>query len=257
MVTETSLPLPIVLVVDDDPRVRSFVRSALAGTVSLLEAPDGEQALRVLERHGGHNLDLVLVDQVIPEPSGLEVLRTVHLRWPWIPAIMITGFGSEDLAIEAFRAGARDYLKKPIELDRLRRTVVTLTSAPATTIPAGALERWVETAGAPAHPGVSRALAFVREHFTEALTLSDVARAASLSKFHFCRLFRRETGLAFRDYLQGLRVQRARALLADPRLTVTEVAYAVGFNDLSHFDKVFRRIAGVPPSEYRRTLRSP
>lgn len=243
--------VPIVLVVDDDPRVRSFVRSALADTVSLLEAPDGERALRVLERHGGHNLDLVLVDQVIPEPSGLELLQTVQRRWPWIPAIMITGFGSEDLAIQAFRAGARDYLKKPIDIDRLRQAVVAMTSARKS------LERWVGTAAAPAHPGVSRALAFVREHFTEATTLSDVARAASLSKFHLCRLFRRETGFAFRDYLQGLRVQRARELLADPRLTVTEVAYAVGFNDLSHFDKVFRRIAGVPPSEYRRTLRSP
>lgn len=252
-----SLSLPVVLVVEDDARVRSFVRAALAGTASLLEAPDGAQALRVLERQGGHNLDLVLIDQVIPGPSGLQVLQLVHSRWPWIPSVMMTGFGSEELAIQALRAGARDYLKKPIELDRLRRTVVALTCASVATAPAGPVERRAETAGVPAHRAVSRAVAFVYEHFAEAMTLSEVARAASLSKFHFCRLFRREMGLSFRDYLQGLRVGRARALLADPRLSVTEVAYAVGFNDLSHFDKVFRRIAGVPPSEYRRTLRAP
>jgi AraC-like DNA-binding protein len=61
-------------------------------------------------------------------------------------------------------------------------------------------------------------------------------------------------GFSFREYLQALRVRRARALLADPDLSVTEVAYAAGFNDLSNFDKVFRKIVGVPPSAYRKAI---
>ena len=252
--------LPVVLVVDDDAPVRSFMRIALEGTAKLVEAPDGEQALRMLERQGGRNLDLVLLDYVIPKRSGLEILRVVRLQWPWIPVVIITGFGSEDLAIHALRAGARDYLRKPIDVDQLRQTVVTLTakrSSGTRPEPGILMEESADAAmDAPraVHQGIARALAFAGKHFTESITLSEMAREASLSKFHFCRLFHREMGFSFRECLQGLRVRRARALLADPGLSVTEVAYAAGFNDLSHFDKVFRRIVGVPPSEYRKSI---
>lgn len=244
--------LPLVLLVDDDAPVRSFMRIALEGTATSVEAGDGEQALRMLERYNGRHLDLVLLDYVIPKPSGLEILRVVRRQWPWIPVVIITGFGSEDVAIHALRAGARDYLKKPIDVDQLRKTVVTLTAkrsscpGPETQMAEGDVPR-------PAHRGIARALTYAGEHFTEPLTLSGIARQASLSKFHFCRLFRREMGVSFREYLQGLRVRRATGLLAEPDLSVTEVAYAAGFNDLSNFDKVFRRIVGVPPSVYRKT----
>jgi YesN/AraC family two-component response regulator len=247
--------LPVVLVVDDDETVRSFVRIALEEKATMVEAPDGEQALRMLERLGGHNVDLVLLDYVIPNQSGLEILRVVRRRWPWLPVVIITGFGSEDVAIHAFRAGARDYLRKPIDVDQLRQTVVKLTaknlSGPRPgREPLGA-ESHVPRA---VHPSIARAVTYAGEHFTESITLSEIAREAFLSKFHFCRLFHREMGFSFREYLQGLKIRRAKALLADPSLSVTEVAYAAGFNDLSNFDKVFRKIVGVPPSAYRRTI---
>jgi AraC-like DNA-binding protein len=105
------------------------------------------------------------------------------------------------------------------------------------------------------HPNVRRALAFMREHLADPITLLDVAREAGLSRFHFCRLFHHETGAPFRAYLHDLRISRAKALLADPYLTITEVAQAVGFNDLSHFDRTFRRVVGQSPTEYRATIR--
>lgn len=248
--------LPVVLVVEDDAPVRSFIRIALEGTARLVEASDGEQALWMLERHGRHKPDLIILDYVIPKRSGLEILRVVRRQWPWIPVAIITGFGSEDLAIHALRAGARDYLRKPIDVDQLRQTVVTLLaerSCGTRPGPGSVMEESAGTAPRAVHQGIARALTFARQHFTEPIALSEIAREASLSKFHFCRLFHREMGVSFREYLQGLRVRRARALLAEQGLSVTEVAYAAGFNDLSHFDKVFRRIVGVPPSEYRKT----
>lgn len=252
---------PSVLVVEDDAGVRGFIQSALEDAANLVDASDGEHAMRLLDEKAGRNLDLVLVDHVIPEPSGLEIVRLVSRRWPWIPVVMMTGFGSESLVIQALRAGARDYLRKPIQLEELLRTVSTLTRARASAVPtaepraARAVDAGLEPPRA-LHRGVRQALDFVSAHFTEAITLSQVAREASLTKFHFCRLFHQQTGRSFREYLQAMRVRQAVALLGDPGLTVTEIAYAVGFNDLSHFDKVFRRIAGVPPSEYRRAIRS-
>jgi YesN/AraC family two-component response regulator len=245
-----------VLVVDDEAAVRDFIRSALEDTARVVEAEDGEHAVRLLDDRAGRNLDLVLVDHVIPEPSGLEIVRMVSRRWPWIPTVMMTGYGSEGLVIDALRAGARDYLRKPIQLDELRRTVATMTPkrAAAGTGPTGIPGEAELPPRRALHRGVRQALDFVSAHFTEDLTLSQVARVASLTKFHFCRLFRQETGCSLKEHLQVVRIRRAIALLADPDLTVTEIAYAVGFNDLSHFDKVFRRIAGVPPREYRKAI---
>jgi YesN/AraC family two-component response regulator len=253
--------LPSVLVVEDDTQVRCFIRSALEDMANVVDASDGEQAVRLLAEKAGRNLDLVLVDHVIPEPSGLEIVRLVSRRWSWIPVVMMTGFGSESLVIQALRAGARDYLRKPIELEELLRTVSTLTRPRADGGPTGEprvaqpRDSGLEPPRA-VHRGVRQALDFLSTHFTEAITLSQMAREASLTKFHFCRLFHQETGHSFREYLQVVRVRQAIVLLADRGLTVTEIAYAVGFNDLSHFYKVFRRITGLPPSEFRKALRS-
>ena len=94
----------------------------------------------------------------------------------------------------------------------------------------------------------------MRAHFAEPISLSGVAREAGLSRFHFSRLFHHEIGTPSHEYLQDLRVSRAKALLANRYLRVSEVAYAVGFNDLSHFDRTFRKMVGRSPSEYRALL---
>jgi two-component system, response regulator YesN len=248
--------VPWVLLVDDDAPVRSFMRLALEPTAVLIEARDGEQALQMLERHGGR-IDLVLLDYVIPHRSGLEILNAVRREWPRIPVVIITGFGSEAVAIDALRAGARDYLKKPIDVDKLRQTVAALTAKRSSvTVPGFEIQSAESDAPRPVHQGIARALRYASQHFTESITLSGIAREAALSKFHFCRLFHREMGFSFREHLQGLRVRRARELLADPTLSVTEIAYAVGFNDLSTFDKMFRKRVGVPPRTYRRSILS-
>jgi YesN/AraC family two-component response regulator len=254
----TACPLPSVFIVEDDTAVRALLRAALDGIAWVLEASDGEQAVKVLHDRAGRAVDLMLVDHLLPKRSGLEVLRLSRQQWPWIPVVIITGFGSEDLAIQAFRAGAKDYLKKPIDVREFRRVILAHArryrlladrgaKPPETSAP------FPEEAGA-THLGICRALIFVREHFTEPITLGQVAVEAGLSRFHFCRLFHRQVGFSFRGYLHALRIDHAKILLADPRITVTDAAYSSGFNDLSHFDRSFNRFVGVSPTAYRRTI---
>jgi AraC-like DNA-binding protein/ActR/RegA family two-component response regulator len=244
--------LPGVLVVDDEHLVRSFLRDALVTRARVLEAANSEQAIAVLQRYARGALDLLLVDYVLPLGSGLEILELTKRCWSWLPVVVFTGLGSEDVAVKAMRAGASDYLRKPIQLDVLLKTVDALLP-PAPRAP-GSLKAELdgrEPTGA-GHPNIQKALVFMREHFANRITLDDVARAACVSRYHFCRLFHQHMGAAFHDYLHELRVTEAKVLLTDQHLTVTEIAYAVGFNDLSHFDHTFRRIVGCAPSEYRR-----
>jgi two-component system response regulator YesN len=240
---------PTILLAEDDPGLRGVLVSALEERVHILEAEDGQRALELLEERHGRGLVLLLVDHALPKRSGLDVVRTTRRMWPWIPAVIITGAGSEDLAVEALRAGVRDYLKKPVSLGQLTETMDALI---AETPPASG-----ECLPEPCrlrHPAVVRAVEFAEGHYCEDITLDLVARRAALSKFHLCRLFRQETGSGFREFLRRVRIAQAKILLASTRSTVTEVAHAVGFNDLAHFDKVFARSVGVTPTDYRKSL---
>lgn len=100
-------------------------------------------------------------------------------------------------------------------------------------------------------PAVVRACRHIRQNLGEALTLADTARAAGLSRHHFCKVFHQETGLAFREFVARLRAERAAQLLRKPHSRVAEVALEVGFQSISQFNRVFRRIYGQSPTEFR------
>lgn len=96
---------------------------------------------------------------------------------------------------------------------------------------------------------------FIERHVTDALTLDAVAAAVELSAYHFVRVFRAGIGVTPHQYLMRVRLQHAIALLRDTALPVTDVAYEVGWGDLSTFNRTFRRDVGCTPMQLRRRLR--
>lgn len=101
---------------------------------------------------------------------------------------------------------------------------------------------------------VTRARQFIGEHQADDLSLAEVARAVNTSTFYFCKLFKRSTGLNFTEYLSQVRVEKAKHLLPNPNRRVSEIAYEIGFQSLTHFNRVFKRITGQSPTEYRKAL---
>jgi AraC-like DNA-binding protein len=99
----------------------------------------------------------------------------------------------------------------------------------------------------------ARVTAFLRANLHLPLTRADIARAVNLSPSHCARLFRAATGETLLERLTGLRMQRARALLLESTLPITQIALEVGFSSFSHFSQRFRAAAGLTPSEYRIT----
>ena len=102
---------------------------------------------------------------------------------------------------------------------------------------------------------VRNAKAFIHDHLAENLSLEAVANAVNVSLFHFCKLFKKATGLTFTDFVNHARVEKARRLLMRPSSRITEVAYDVGFQSLSHFNRSFRRITNESPTEFRSRLK--
>jgi len=103
-------------------------------------------------------------------------------------------------------------------------------------------------------PLVQRAREYIDEHKTEPLALSAVAKAAGASVFHFCKVFHNATGLKFTDYVARVRLDDARTQLLNPNRRVSEVAYDVGFQSLTQFNRTFKRVFGQSPSEFRERL---
>jgi AraC-like DNA-binding protein len=103
-------------------------------------------------------------------------------------------------------------------------------------------------------PLIARAKQYIRDHQTERLTLNQVAKAVETSRFNFCKQFTKSTGIHFTAYLTRVRIERAKNLLLNPNLRVSEIAYDSGFQSLTHFNREFKRIQGDSPTDYREKL---
>jgi AraC-like DNA-binding protein/ligand-binding sensor protein len=103
-------------------------------------------------------------------------------------------------------------------------------------------------------PMVTRAKQFIAEHQDEELSLRQVAGAVNTSAFYFCKMFKQATGLTFTDYLARVRIEKVKNLLINPHKRISEAAYEAGFQSLSQFNRVFRKIVGESPTTWREKL---
>lgn len=100
-------------------------------------------------------------------------------------------------------------------------------------------------------PVVSKARAYIEQRQHENIGVKDVARVLNMSVFYFCKVFRKATGMTFTEYLTRVRVAKARNLLQNPHVRVSEVAFESGFQSVTHFNRVFRKWVGCSPTEFR------
>jgi AraC-like DNA-binding protein len=103
---------------------------------------------------------------------------------------------------------------------------------------------------------MGEAIRYIEGRFEEQLTLDEMARISNMSRFYFARRFKEATGHSFKEFLNRRRVQEAKDLMKRDGLNISQACYAVGFGDLSYFGRVFRRIEGQSPSDYKKGLKS-
>ena len=117
--------------------------------------------------------------------------------------------------------------------------------------------RCMITSGSEEPTAVASAKRFVQTHAEEPVTLTQVARYVHVSPFYFCKLFKKTTGMTLTEYVSRVRVEKAKTLLVDPSARISEIVYASGFGSIPQFNSVFKRLVGMPPTQYRASLRSP
>ena len=200
----------------------------------------------------------VCFDCDYPDQSCLQAMKAIKQAHARLPMIMLTVEHSEALAVWAFRTRMWNYFVKPVAQAELLESLRSLANLGQRGSPPRAASS-VHAALPddlpirPVPPEVARlqpALRYVAAHYHQRVSADAVARACGLTRFEFSRRFKDTFHTTFRDYLIRVRIVEARRLLTEGRVSITGIAYSVGFNDGSHFARMFRRFTGMLPSEY-------
>jgi len=250
---------PRILVVDDDPKVLSLMDRGLAFEGYDVDvASDGADALNIARERPPH---LVVLDVMMPGIDGFALCRSLKSdpETDYIPVILLTARASTEDRVAGLMGGADDYLAKPFEVRELEARVDNLIASRQRLRERFAGMR-VELPAAPQPSGlapddqafVDRLHATIAEQLTEpGFGVSELASQLFMDRSNLFRRARELVGETPSDLIRRLRLERAAELLRDGSGTVAEVAYAVGFQSVSHFSQRFREANALSPSEYR------
>jgi len=158
-----------------------------------------------------------------------------------------------DRLIGFLQTGQEDYFETNMVSDKQQESVVKLLSIFAQHLSLLGNQVVVQQEHSEP-PVISRAKEYIREHHTEDLSLGQVAKFVNTSTFYFCKMFKKVTGINFTNYVSRVRIEESKNLLLNPNLRVSEIAFEVGFQSLTHFNRVFKKILGQSPTEYRAQL---
>ncbi len=244
-----------VVLIDDEQVILSGLKRVLpweefgcrvAGTAA--DGVEGAALIRKLKP------DILFTDIRMPNLDGLSMVAALKSEFPHLQIAVLTAYRDFEYARQAIRLGVCRYLLKPSKMDELTETIAFMTETLRGLKVSGAPEETAPESEAAGSFVVKAAMAYLEEHCTEHIALKDVAAHVFVSQWHLSKLINRHMNKNFFDILNHLRIEKAKELLKDPSLKVHEVAEHVGFADVAHFSKNFKRLTGKSPVEYRAGL---
>ena len=257
-----------VVIIDDEPVIVEGLTRSIKWSKYQCEvvatANSGEAGLLLFEKV---HPDIVFSDIRMPHMDGLSMIAAMKSEWPDTEISILTGFQDFEYARQAIRLGVTRYLVKPSKMDELQEAVeVMIKNLQAKGIYAGSVKSAetqeeslpAEEEGTETEASsflVNNALKYMEEHYQEKLKLQDVADQVYVSQWHLSKLLNRYKGQSFSDILNNIRIEKAKELLRDPSLRIGDIADMVGFLDMAHFSRVFKRQTGLSANEYRNSLK--
>jgi YesN/AraC family two-component response regulator len=229
-----------ILLVDDDREFREEFKDALE-EYEVLEASNGNDAVEILRKP--NEIDLVILDVRMPGARGTEVLKEMKRLAPELAIIIITGFSTTDVAVEALKGHADDYLEKPVDIDKARGIIATLLKKKDDGL---GLESF-DVKGK-----VERVKRFAERNVHKRVTLEEAAAAVGVSPKYLSRIFKEETGVGFSDYRVEVKIALAREMLKDTGFNINQISEKLGYENVESFIRAFRKGEGCTPTEFRK-----
>ena len=250
-----------ILVAEDESLERKVLCKTLkkhfGDLCQIHEAKNGREAV---EAFLIHRPQVAILDIEMPGVTGLEAARQIRESGHPCMILFLTAFDKFSYAREAITLRALDYLLKPCQEQELILTVEEalhlydrLGSNPEAVLRGDVADGAGEEDLADRRMGQIRENIerYIREHYSTEISMQSVARAMNYSDAYFCKLFKQCFKVNFSAWLNEYRIDRAREMLQNTRLSVREVSIACGYSDANYFARVFKRVTGKTPSEYR------
>lgn len=244
MVIRMSIKL---LIADDEESIRNGIRNYVRLHTDRIEqiylAQNGQQALDAIIQY---QPQIMLLDIQMPVMNGIEVMKEAAKAGILPRTIILSGYDDFKYAQQAIRYGVEEYVLKPCRSTEVMRLLNKIIDE----ICGGeSREKMPEISS---NAIVNQAVEYMHEHYNEELTLVDVAEKVGISSGYLSTLFTQNLGSGFIDTLNGIRVERACVYLQQNQMKTYEVAFKVGFRDEKYFSRIFKKVTGVTPSEYKK-----
>lgn len=211
------------------------------------DAASGAAAIRQFRPH------ILFTDIRMPDQDGLTMLAGLRSEFPDMQVAVLTGYRDIGYAQDSIKLGVTRFLLKPSRMDEIEEALTEMTRR------LDKLPEESEEEESSQHANsfiVNQAIAYMEAHYNEKLTLQSVADVCYVSQWHLSKLLNRYAEKSFYDILNSIRIHAAKQFLADPSLKIGEISDRVGYADVAHFARTFKKLEGVSANEYRNRLKT-
>jgi two-component system response regulator YesN len=223
------------------------------------DAKTGAQAIRE------HKPDILFTDIRMPDLDGLTMIAGLKSEFPHMQITVLTGYREFEYAKRAISLGATRFLLKPSKMAEIEEALEAMTQKlkhdqqiSQLLGKSESLEGFTEDPAEEKNESnsfiVNAALKYIEVHYAEKLSLSELADKIYVSQWYLSKLLNKYTDKTFYDLLNNARIKKAKQLLKDPSLKIGNISEMVGFMDVSHFSRIFKKTENISPKEYRNSI---
>ena len=257
---KNEMNLDLILIVDDSQDIRDYLNDVLSGKYKILEAPNGIKALEVARQRVP---DLIICDILMPELNGIDLCKKIKEdeRTSHIPVVLLTALAEGKHKIEGLEWGADDYITKPFDLTILETRIKNLISL-RKKLKSHYLKNTIlipedTTINKTEDRFLNKMVKVIDDHLGDAsFSVEQLAKALNMTSMQLYRKLRGLTGYSGNEFIRMIRLKKAAQLLESTSLTISEIAYDVGFNDPAYFTRCFKKQFSQSPTEYLESLTS-
>ena len=245
-----------ILIADDDAEIAGYIRAELGNWYRFDAAPNGKEALKALLTS---EYDLVISDIMMPEMDGIQLLKNIksNTNISDIPVILLTSKSEVSHRLEGLKKGADAFLSKPFNMEELHILIDNLVDnvrrLRGKYTGAQAQEKKIKKVTVKGNNDalMERIMKCINENLSDPdFNVEKLSETVGISRAQLHRKLKEITGISAGDFMRNLRLEQAARLIKERKINVTQVAYAVGFNNQTHFSTIFKKHFGMTPTEY-------
>jgi len=249
-----------VVIIDDEPIIVEGISRMIAWDKYecriVATANDGNEGAEVIREH---RPNIVITDISMPDTDGLTMIAGAKSEFPDLEISILTGYRKFEYAQKAINLGVTRLLLKPSNMEEIEEAIQTMVHNlhnknilpnydPVTEPEVDKIDNEASNFI------VNNAIKYIEQNYPHKITLSEVAEKTYVSQWHLSKLLNRNLGQNFSEILNNVRIKEAQKLLRDPSLRIGDIAERVGFIDMAHFSRVFKKNIGISANEYRNTI---